>query len=115
MKRTRHTAEIINTNNTSIIYDDRLIERDTGEITLKPYEMVDREEYWNFYSTKYKNVETVDELLKRVYSSLDDIIKNYKDKSILIVTHNGVARAIYAYFNGMPKDGKIWRLGTKKL
>ncbi len=114
MKRARHTAEIINRNNIPIIYDDRLIERDTGEITLKPYQMVDREKYWNFYSTKYKNVETVDELLKRVYSSLDDIIKNYKDKNILIVTHNGVARAIYTYFNGMPKDGKIWKLGTQK-
>lgn len=114
MKRTKHTAEIININNIPIIYDDRLIERDTGEITLKPYEMVDREEYWNYYSTKYKNVERVNDLLKRVYSSISDICEKYKDKNILIVTHNGVARAIYAYFNGMPEDGKIWKIGTLK-
>ena len=114
MKRTVHTAEIININNTPIIYDDRLIERDTGEITLKPYETIDREEYWNRYSSKYKNVETVDNLLNRVHSCIDDIIKKYNDKNILIVTHNGVARAIYAYFDGMPKDGKIWKIGTLK-
>lgn len=114
MKRTKHTADIININNIPIIYDDRLIERDTGDITLMPYEIIDREEYWNRYSTKYKNVETVNNLLRRVYSCINDIIKNYNNKNILIVTHNGVARAIYAYFNGMPKDGKIWKIGTQK-
>ena len=114
MKRTKHTANIININNIPIIYDNRLIERDTGDITLMPYEIIDREEYWNYYSTKYKNVETVDNLLKRVYSCINDIIKNYNNKNILIVTHNGVARAIYAYFNGIPKDGKIWKIGTQK-
>ena len=55
------------------LYDNRLIERDTGDITLMPYEIIDREEYWNYYSTKYKNVETVDNLLKRVYSCINEI------------------------------------------
>ena len=45
MKRTKHTANIININNIPIIYDNRLIERDTGDITLMPYEIIDREEY----------------------------------------------------------------------
>ena len=47
-------------------------------------------------------------------SCINDIIKNYNNKNILIVTHNGVARAIYVYFNGIPKDGKIWKIGTQK-
>lgn len=114
MKRTKHTAKIINLNNIPIIYDNRLIERDTGEITLKPYQMIDREEYWNYYSTKYKNVESVPNLLKRVSSCIEEICKKYKDKNILIVTHNGVSRAIYAYFNGLPEDGKILKIGNQK-
>lgn len=56
MKRTRHTADIININNIPIIYNDRLIERDTSNITLMPYEIIDREKYWSRYFTKYKNV-----------------------------------------------------------
>lgn len=114
MKRAKHTAEIININNIPIIYDNRLMERDTGEITLKPYKMIDREEYWNYYSTKYKNVEPISDLLKRVSSFIDEIRIKYKNKNILIVTHNGVSRAFYAYFNGIPKDGKIWKIGTQK-
>ena len=58
-------------------------------------------------------LETVDNLLKRVYSCINDIIKNYNNKNILIVTHNGVARAIYAYFNSIQKDVKFWN-GTQK-
>lgn len=112
--RAKHTAEIININSVPIIYDDRLIERDTGELTLKPYKDVDRDEYWNYYSEKYKNVEKVPDLFKRVYSILDFIKKEYQNKDILIVTHNGVARAIYTYFNKIPLDGKVWKVGTQK-
>ena len=35
MKRTLHTAQIINTKNIDIIPDEHFIERDTGELTLK--------------------------------------------------------------------------------
>ena len=114
IKRAKHTAEIININNIPIIYDNRLMERDTGEITLKPYKAIDREEYWNYYSTKYKNVESVSDLLKRVASFVNEVRTKYKNKNILIVTHNGVSRALYAYFYGIPKDGKILKIGTQK-
>ncbi len=111
MKRTKHTAQIINDKEIPIIYDERLIERDAGELTLKPNEAVDGEAYWNYHSTKYKNLETVPELFKRVHPVLDEIQEKYKDKNILIVTHNGVARAIYAYFYGLPEDGNIRNIG----
>lgn len=114
MKRTRHTAEILNVNSLPIIYDDRLIERDTGELTLKPHKTVDREEYWNYYSNKYINLETVPELFKRVHPVIDDIKEKYNGKNVLVVTHGGVARAVYAYFNGIPEDGKILHVGQQE-
>ena len=40
-------------------------------------------------------------------SLLDEIKEKYKNKNILLVTHGGVARAIYFYFNELPKDGQI--------
>lgn len=114
MKRTMHTADIININRIPITYDNRLIERDTGDLTLKPYKMIDREEYWNYCSTKYKNVEPISELFERVSSFIDEIRVKYKNKNILVVTHNGVSRGFYAYFHGIPEDGRILKIGTQK-
>ena len=113
MKRTKHTAEIINTKNIPIIYDDRLMERDTGSLTLQPVESVDRDKYWNYYET-YLDVEPIKEVCKRVYAVINEIKEKYSDKNVLIVTHNGVARAIYSYFNGIPKDGNISNVGSHK-
>ncbi len=50
--------------------------------------------------------------MKIVHNFLEEI-KNYKEENILIVTHNGVCRAINTYFNGIPKDNNIINLGIK--
>ena len=64
MKRTRHTAKIINSNNINIIYDDRLIERDGGILTgTSIYDSLD---FWDCNSkNKYDGLETINELFKR--------------------------------------------------
>ena len=36
--------------------------------------------------------------------TLDDIIKNYSDKNVLIVSHGGVCRVIETYFNDMTTE-----------
>lgn len=113
MLRARHTAEVVNTKNLPVVYDERLIERDTGELTGRHISGEFRDVYWNYYSREY-DVEHVDELFSRVNPVIDDIKAKYKDKNVLIVTHNGVARAIYAYFNGIPEDGNILNIGTHK-
>ena len=83
--RTRHTCDIINSNKIKVIYDDRIEERNCGVLTNTKIDDFYYTEYWNYYSTKYKNVETVDNLLKRVYSCINDIIKNY-NKDIMITS-----------------------------
>ena len=113
MLRTRHTAAIVNTKNLPIIYDDRLIERDTGELTGRSVQGDFRDTYWNYYSDEL-DVEHVKELFARVHPVIDEIKEKYSDKNVLIVTHNGVARAIYAYFNGIPEDGNILNVGGLK-
>ena len=52
-------------------------------------------------------METPRELFGRIYAFLDKIKKEYKGKNILIVAHNGVGRAIYCYFNGIPDSGDL--------
>jgi len=117
MKRTVHTASIINELlKVEVICDERLEERKKGILSGKGHDFVDRESYWNYYVKQdYEGAETVKELCDRVQPFLDEIIEKYKDmkKNILISTHSGTARAIMCYFNGIPKDGNLNSLKQK--
>lgn len=114
LKRAKKTAEIINENwNIPIIYDDRLIEICFGENEGKLRDEFDYDNFWKLNNThNYKDAENINDLLKRIYNFLDDI-KQIKKENILIVTHNGVCRAINTYFNGIPKDNSIINLGIE--
>ena len=110
MLRAKHTCEIINEKNIPVIYDDRLRERSLGKLDGKN---LAKEGFGKelFYEYKYKssdeNFEDLPTLFKRVHSFLDEIIKKNKDKNILIVAHGGILRAIYFYFNEIPKNGDL--------
>ncbi len=111
--RARHTAEIINRNNIQTIYDERIQERNPGNLEGKPWGTTDRNEYWNYYSkNKFGTEESVEHLFERVYSFLEDL-KNKDYESVLVVAHSGVSKAFYGYFNGIPEDGNFLELGLK--
>lgn len=111
--RAKHTAEIINIKNKKVILDERIREREHGSLEGMPIESIDKEDFYNYYSTiKYGTEESFSDMLKRVTSFLSDL-KNKDYNSVLIVAHSGISRAFYAYFNGIPKDGKFWDLGMK--
>ena len=111
--RTRHTCYIINVNNIPVIYDKRLEERDCGILTNQDSGDFYYSDYWNYYSDKkIEGLETIQELFKRVASFLDEIKEKYKNKNILLVTHGGVARGVYFYFNQIPEDGKLQNFGS---
>lgn len=114
LSRTKHTMEIININNYPVLFDDRIKERDCGEFTGKGFDSLDRNLYWNYHDTTvYEKAESMKNLFNRVYSFLDDIKEKYKDKTILLVTHEGITKVINCYFNGIPKDGNLQTLGLK--
>ena len=112
LKRTMHTATIINSKDIDIITDDRLMERDCGNLSGKTFDKENKEEYWNYYTNKrYGTEEEIQKFFERVYSFLDELKdKNYS--SVLIVSHSGVTKAINAYFNGIG-DGKFNKKGLK--
>ncbi len=115
MKRTKHTMELVNVNNIDVIYDDRLMERDNGKLTLTKIDEYYNNEYYNYYSTKpVEGLETLPQLFTRVHSFLDEIKIKYSDKNILLVTHGAVARAIQFYFEKMPKDGMLLNVSGQK-
>ncbi len=108
--RTRHTAEIINANNTNVIFDDRLKERDCGNLSGKPLDFVNREEYWNYNTTlQYGTSENIKTFFQRVFSFLDEL-KTKEYKNVLIVAHSGVSKAFSGYFEGI-KDGRFLNRG----
>ena len=113
LKRTVHTANIINSKKKEMILDERLVERKHGKLSGMPWCTVDRETHWNYYNKeKYNDEESVAELFERVHGFLDEL--KYKEyKSILVVAHSGVSKAFYGYFNGIPEDGKFLKLGLK--
>ena len=115
MKRTIQTCEIININNIDVIYDERIIERDPGILGGKKLSEYDREEFWNYYSNDNVNgLETVKALFDKISRFLNEIRIKYKNKNILLVTHSGVSRAIYFYFNEIPVDGYLLNIGGQK-
>lgn len=63
---------------------------------------------WNYnYEFDFKGMTSITDFVKTVWDFLNDIKEKYQDKKILLVTHNGVCRAIGAYFNGIPEDGNL--------
>lgn len=111
--RAKHTAEIINVKNKEIKIDERLREREHGSLEGMSVEVTDREDYWNYYSTKkYGTEESISSLFDRVKDFINEI-KKYNFENVLIVAHSGVSKAFYAYFNGIPEDGKFLNLGLK--
>lgn len=110
--RTKHTVDIINTNNLKIIYDNRITERSAGNLSGKTLENENREEYWNYYTQiQYGTSENIQKFFRRVYDFLEELkTKDYK--SVLIVAHSGVSKAFSAYFEGI-QDGKFLNRGLK--
>ena len=114
LKRTYQTAQIINqTNNKNIIVDDRIIERDAGPLSgLYTSEDIFKD-YWKIdkNNLKYEGPESIEHLVNRVYDFINYVKKEYSNKNILIVTHNGVCRMIRAYFEGTKINEDIRGLG----
>ena len=110
--RAKHTADIINVKNRNIILDDRLKERDPGNLSGQSIQNTNREEYWNYYTTiQYGTSENIKTFFERIYNFIDEL-KQKDYESILIVAHSGVSKAFNCYFNGI-KDGKFLDRGLK--
>ena len=106
-KRAVETAEIA-APNIPIILDDRLLSRNHGEFEGMQRNQVNLQDYWNIKLNKqFEKAESMGEIFNRVSSLLNDISINYSNKTVLLVTHSGIARVLYYYFNGFPDDGDL--------
>lgn len=99
------------------IKDDRLREWDYGN-----YEGKSRftdgfaENKREFAVRMGKTGESVLQVSHRVYSFLDEIIEEYSDKNILLVSHGGICRIIETYFHDMTTEQySNWFMGNCQL
>ena len=105
----RQTAEVINTGrDIPIIYDERIIERDFGEFEGKETKDFDFHGYWNYYKNdQYQSAENIQSFFERIYAFLDDIIKKYPGKNVLLVAHGGVSIPVNCFFNKKIPEGSL--------
>lgn len=112
LQRAVKTAEIICNN--EILKDERIIERDNGDLEGKlKTEIVEFPDFNDPNETRY-NIENIVDFRKRIYDFFNDIKKNYHGKNILVVTHAGIGIYARCFFEGEPKDGNYlnYKLGN---
>ncbi|MDD2391353.1 MAG: histidine phosphatase family protein [Bacilli bacterium] len=108
LERCKKTSEILSDNKIPIVYNQKLIGRDHGEFTGLSKHKVNLEEYWNYYlNKKYEKAENIQDLYNRSRDFLLELKEKYDNKKIAIVTHSGIIKVLYYYFNGIPEDGNF--------
>jgi probable phosphoglycerate mutase len=100
--RARQYCEIIY--NGKIVYDERLVELNCGEFEG----MEETAEMWKQFipaiQTGDKGTEKIDDFIHRNCEFCDDIMREYKGKNVLIVTHAANTRVINYYFKDKPEN-----------
>ncbi|MBR4628210.1 MAG: histidine phosphatase family protein [Ruminococcus sp.] len=118
MQRAMMTSTLISVRcNLQIITDERLREWDYGSYEGKTrYAEGFAEGKTEFGVKMGGSGESLLALAHRVYSALDDIIRKYGDRTVLIVSHGGVCRVIETYFNDMTTESfSNWFMGNCQL
>lgn len=105
LKRAYTTAHIVADRiGVSVETDKRLIEQNYGQ-----YEGIDchDERFLNNkrnFAYKYPGGESMMDVAYRTYGLIEELKKNYSDKTILLVCHNGVVRVINTYFKDVTNE-----------
>lgn len=103
--RAKQTAEaIVGTRNIPIIYENRLTERDFGDLEEKNVDRADGKICRYSFAVKYPNGESNLQVAARIYRFLDEVKEKYFDKNIFIVSHGSVCRIIRTYFKNMTDE-----------
>lgn len=105
--RAKHTLKLFDLDkNIPVIIENRIKERNMGIYEKVPFEQLKWDEFWNYNSDRlYPELETMKSVYKRISDFLNELESSNNDDNILLVTHGGISRAIYWYFNGIPENG----------
>lgn len=115
MERAKQTTDIIvQGREVPIIIDERLRERKIGELEGHPITPECEKKIWDYeLNVEINRGETLIEFEKRVIEFIEEIKEKYKDKTVLIVAHGGVAKIIKSYLYGKPEDNNLYNYYLK--
>lgn len=97
--RARQTAEAIAERcGVPIVIEERLREQDFGEAEGKSRQDPEYKRNKVQFSYRHPGGESPLQLIARVYAVLEDVKRKYQGKTVLLVCHGCVCRAIRSYF-----------------
>jgi broad specificity phosphatase PhoE len=113
LHRAEQTAQLIDqrlAKRVPILHDFRLRERDFGSLTGKTQEEWDKllpgnheMEQMQIYDYRPFGGENVEDVRQRTIGAILDIIENYHNQNVGIITHNGVIRLMLFHFPDIPR------------
>jgi probable phosphoglycerate mutase len=84
--------------------EPRLKEQNFGKYESTARNGAEFQEAKTHFIDHFEGGETMLHLAQRIYNLLDDIHKESKEKTYLLVAHNGIARVIHSYFYDMGNE-----------
>lgn len=107
LKRTKQTCKLCNKNNVEVIYDERLLERNSNKVQFNKISKLNLNDWYDRNKAILnKGAEGFQSLYARTVNLLEELKMKYPEKSIMIVTHGDVCKAVYAYCNNIT-DSKM--------
>ena len=106
VNRALQTAKIVNYKKLPISIDERITERNPGNLYLKDRNLVNKSK-WNSLKELITDggAETLLSLMNRAEDLIKELSENYKGKTVVIVTHNSISRAIWMIKNRQDNNG----------
>ena len=116
LRRTKRTAEIVNTKKKEIVLDRIFAERRSSQaLAGKPWNSIDFKLFNNYhanvkYEGEHAGIERTQEHVDRIKRGIARLKENYDDKTVLLITSRGTYRALHVLKHGVPEDGDMLNL-----
>ncbi len=112
LRRAKKTAQIITDNRTDIIYDDRIIERNYGDLEGKivDWDSLGVDDLNIRQNTNIHGLEPIQTVLARSKSFLDDLLARHAsepDAHILIVAHGTLLKTLHYNIVGYDENTNL--------
>lgn len=108
LKRTKETLNYLNIKNVPIIYDELVIERNSGNKMYENINSVDKKIWYDpSKEIVYENSEGFKNILYRIEILIQKLKIEYRDKNILIVTHGDICIGINSYLKNISDINEI--------
>lgn len=106
LERARDTSRIVaGRTGLPVMMDPRLIEQDFGAYEGRDVKDSDYLESRKNLFFQFSGGESTAHLIYRAYAVLEDVKRKYKERSVLLVTHGCLCRALRSYFVEVPPGG----------